>query len=87
MRNTARPDIRTGPDGTTYAVVEFNIFAALPGSPDAGAIHLTTPAAPGFHTTVNNTPGSARYHGNLYGHLRDILVEAGRWPSGLDSDG
>ena len=84
MRATANPDIRTGPDSTTYAVVELNIFAAPPGTPDAGAIHLTTPAVPGFHTTVNNEPGSARYHANLYRHLRDVLIAAERWPAELD---
>ena len=77
---TASRAIRTGPDNTGYVVAEFNIFVAGPGAPDEGAIHLTTPAVEGFHTTVNNTPGSARYHANLYSHLRDILIKAGRWP-------
>lgn len=41
-----------------------------------GAIHIATPGnKDGFHTTVNNTPGSERYHKNLYKHLDRMLSE------------
>jgi hypothetical protein len=42
-----------------------------------GAIHIAAPRDKelGFHTTVNNTPGSERYHKNLYKHLDRILTE------------
>jgi hypothetical protein len=30
--------------------------------PDQGHIHLTAPGVEGFHTTLNNTPGSKRCH-------------------------
>jgi hypothetical protein len=42
-----------------------------------GAIHIAAPRDKelGFHTTVNNTPGSERYHKNLYKHLDRILSE------------
>lgn len=41
-----------------------------------GAIHIATPGnKDGFHTTVNNTPGSERYHKNLYKHLDRMLTE------------
>lgn len=32
----------------------------------------------GFITTVNDTPGSARYHRNLYKKLRRLMTEAGK---------
>ncbi|MBO0881611.1 MAG: hypothetical protein J2P17_14975 [Mycobacterium sp.] len=39
-----------------------------------GQIHIGgKDKALGLHTTVNNTPGSARYHANLYRHLDEIL--------------
>jgi hypothetical protein len=45
-----------------------------------GAIHMTTPHDPELkvHSTVNNTPGSERYHKNLYKHLDRILSETGQ---------
>jgi hypothetical protein len=44
-----------------------------------GHIHLTIPGHPTFHTTVNDSPGSDRYHDNLFRKLKQVLVEAGRW--------
>jgi len=32
-----------------------------------------------FHTTINNRPGSIRYHPNLFEKLKDILKTEGRW--------
>jgi hypothetical protein len=79
----AGPAIRIGTPGTVWAAIEINVFPAGKGTPDEGAIHLTTPAVDGFHSTVNNVPGSARYHPNLYKHLRDVLVAAGKWQEDL----
>jgi len=33
-----------------------------------------------FITTVNNKPGSKRYHKKLFGHLKKSLRDNGRWP-------
>jgi hypothetical protein len=32
-----------------------------------------------FITTVNDKPGSKRCHENLYNHLKDLLVQHGKW--------
>ena len=47
---------------------------------DQGMIHLTIPGSGWFHTTVSNNPDSKRYHPNLFGKLKRVLVEQGRWP-------
>ena len=48
---------------------------------DSHTIHITAPGADkSFHTTVNENPMSIRYHKNLFGHLKRMLKEHGRWP-------
>lgn len=42
-----------------------------------GHIHLTAKDVEGFHTTVNNDPGSKRCHENLYLKLAKCLKDAG----------
>jgi hypothetical protein len=44
---------------------------------DDGSISITVPDVEGFHTTVNNHPGSARCHANLYKKLARALKAAG----------
>jgi hypothetical protein len=44
---------------------------------DQGEIHLTAKNVPGFHSTVNNNPGSKRCHANLFGKLSKLLKENG----------
>ena len=44
---------------------------------DDGHIHLTAKDVEGFHTTVNNDPGSKRCHPNLFSKLAKILKNAG----------
>ncbi len=39
-------------------------------------IHLTVPESGWFHTTVNNRPGSKRYHPNLFRKLSRALKQA-----------
>ena len=34
--------------------------------------------------TVNNNPGSARYHRTLFRNLRRVLIQAGKWPYGSE---
>jgi hypothetical protein len=33
----------------------------------------------GFRSSVNNNPNSARYHKNLYKHLKKLLQDQGKW--------
>lgn len=40
-------------------------------------IHLTVPGSEWFHTTVNNHPGSKRYHANLFAKLARALKDVG----------
>ncbi|WP_375461450.1 hypothetical protein [uncultured Enterovirga sp.] len=42
-----------------------------------GHIHLTAPGVHGFHTTLNNTPGSKRCHDNLFRKLANLLEDEG----------
>lgn len=45
-----------------------------------GHTHLTIPGHRSFHTTVTDNPGSDRCHENLLRKLKQVLVEAERWP-------
>jgi hypothetical protein len=40
-------------------------------------IHLTAPETKWLHTTVNNEPGSKRYHPNMFAKLGRLLLESG----------
>ncbi len=57
---------------------------------ETGHIHLTVPGSDWFHTTVNNEPGSKRYHANLFRKLARGLDQAGApgpgTPPGDDDD-
>ena len=71
-----------------YLRLSVGIWAA-----DDGHIHITSddPDAPNFHTTINNTPGSKRYHANAYRKLAEILVRMGKdvpgWEPPATSEG
>lgn len=45
-------------------------------------IHIAA-SRPDVHSTVSNDPKSKRYHPNLFGKLRRVLTDAGRWPEGM----
>jgi len=45
-----------------------------------GRIHIASRDKRFKHTTVSNTRGSKRYHPNLYGKLKAVLLAEGRWP-------
>ena len=45
--------------------------------PDHGHIHLTAPGVHGFHSTLNDTPGSKRCHENLFRKLAKLLRDEG----------
>jgi hypothetical protein len=44
---------------------------------EQGHIHLTAPGVHGFHTTLNNTPGSKRCHENMFMKLAKLLQDEG----------
>jgi hypothetical protein len=44
---------------------------------DQGEIHLTAKNVPGFHSTINNNPGSKRCHPNLFSKLSKLLKDNG----------
>ena len=44
---------------------------------ERGSIHLAARNVEGFHTTVNNDPGSKRGHPNLFRKLAKCLRDAG----------
>ena len=46
-------------------------------NPDDGQIHLTVKGVHGFHTTINDNPGSKRCHTNLFGKLAEVLKDNG----------
>ena len=75
-RNEQVKGIRTGAPGTKY--IRFTVDAWYQETDDS--IHLTSPDEAGFHTTVNDHPGSKRCHPSLYRHLRRVLEAADRWP-------
>jgi|GEM_PF-737510 len=64
--------------------LEVAIWAA-----DDGHIHIASndPDALDLHTTVNNTPGSKRYHPNAYRKLARILVAQGKEVPGWEPEG
>ena len=45
--------------------------------PNQGHIHLTAPGVQGFHTTLNDNPGSKRCHQNLFQKLAKLLRDEG----------
>jgi hypothetical protein len=69
--------IRTGAPGTKY--IRFTVDVWYQETDNS--IHLTSPDEDGFHTTVNDHPGSKRCHPSLYRHLRRMLEAANRWPA------
>jgi hypothetical protein len=70
------PSAQPGPPGTKYVRLTVDVWY----QESDGEIHLTTQGE-GFHTTVNNRPGSKRQHENLFNRLRSMLEEHGRWPT------
>ncbi len=44
---------------------------------EQGHIHLTAQGVPGFHTTLNNIPGSKRCHENMFKKLAKLLKDEG----------
>lgn len=50
-------------------------------NPETGHIHLADGAE--LISTVTNKESSVRCHAHLYGHLKRLLVAAGRWPRGM----
>jgi hypothetical protein len=48
-------------------------------------IHLTGDGELFSDTTVNNNPGSARYHRTLFRNLRRVLIANGKWPYGREA--
>jgi hypothetical protein len=44
---------------------------------EQGHIYLTAPGVHGFHTTLNDTPGSKRCHQNMFYKLAKLLRDAG----------
>lgn len=73
----------TTKDNVKYVRLErVDIWAA-----DDGHIHITSddPDAANLHTTINNTPGSKRYHPNAYRKLAQILVSMGKQVPGWDA--
>jgi hypothetical protein len=67
-------------DGEKALVLTLGIWTAKDG--DVIVIHLAGDGEFFAHTTVNNNPGSARYHRTLFRNLRRVLVAHGRWPYG-----
>jgi len=65
---------------TGYRTVSFrlNVWA----NERTRRIHVASPEA-GVISTVSNAPTSKRYHPNLFGKLRRVLVNAGKWPVGM----
>jgi hypothetical protein len=61
----------SGPGNAVY--VEGGVW----WNPDDGQIHLTVKGVHGFHTTINNNPGSKRNHANLFSKLAKVLRDAG----------
>ncbi len=65
--------VKTGSPGTKYITQEFSFWY----QEDDESIHITSPDHGQFHTTVNDKPGSLRYHPNLFRKLNRILQEQG----------
>ena len=75
---TMSKDVAPAPGGNRTVYLAVGVWY----DEDTDSIHITLPSGQDrFHTTVNNKPGSKRRHENLYGHLKRILVEHGRWPA------
>lgn len=68
--------VHTGPEETKYVRLEINLWLR-----DDGQIGISTTD---FITTVNDRPDSKRGHPNLFGHLKKVLREAGRWSGEAD---
>lgn len=68
--------VQVGSEGTKY--IRFTVDVWYQESDNS--IHITAPGIQGFHTTVNNDPGSKRCHENLYNLLKRLLEENDRWP-------
>ncbi|MGD0192744.1 MAG: hypothetical protein ABSD74_18550 [Rhizomicrobium sp.] len=66
-------DIRKSEKGGNTAYLSIGAWYQK----ESGEIHLTLPHSGWFHTTVNNEPGSKRYHPNLFGKLARALKQAG----------
>jgi hypothetical protein len=61
----------SGPGNSVY--LEMGVW----WDPAQGEIHLTAKNVPGFHSTINNNPGSKRCHANLFAKLAKLLKDAG----------
>ncbi len=74
-------DIRTFKKGKGNAVVlAVGLWAERPTQTGPIQIHITGTKA--FHTTVNNSPNSERYHRTLFRDLRRLMLEQDCWPYG-----
>ncbi len=67
-----------GPPGTKYIRLELDAWF----NDKDGHIHIASRDGETLITTVNDTPGSARQHANLYRKLKTLLQDNGRWPEG-----
>jgi hypothetical protein len=70
--------VQVGPPGTKYIRLELDAWF----NEKDGHIHIASRDGKTLITTVNQTPGSARCHANLYRKLQALLQEYGRWPAG-----
>jgi hypothetical protein len=70
--------VEVGAPGTKFIRLELDAWL----NEKDGHIHIASRDGKTLITTVNNTPGSARYHANLYAKLKQLLIENDRWPEG-----
>lgn len=68
-----RDSVRNSGNGGKTAYFEISAWY----DEASGDVHLVLPHADGFHTTVNDRPGSRRGHPNLFAKLRRALRAAG----------
>lgn len=75
--------VRTGKEGTKHIIISINACY----DQRQREIHVTSDDDPDrrFHVRVRNDPDSTAHHAALYGHLRRLLEQAGRWPEGATS--
>jgi len=65
-------------EGPSNVRLEVNVWLR-----DDGQIGISSNTG-NFITTVNDRIDSKRGHPNLFGHLKRVLKEAGRWPEGAE---
>lgn len=65
-------------EGPSNVRLEVNVWLR-----DDGQIGISSNTG-NFITTVNDRIDSKRGHPNLFGHLKQVLKEAGRWPEGAE---